>query len=200
MGLDSILLLRKTGHEVFSTARNSAGFSLVDYWSWAHSDLINNAERGKIAEFIVASALGLTEKPSTVWDSFDLLYNGKGIEVKSAAYVQSWRQKKESYILFSVRPTVGLIENTGTYDSERKRQSDAYVFCLLRHKDKLTANPLNLDQWEFYVVPTALLNELIPMQKTIVFSFFEKHGIAPCSYFEIRSKVEQAIEKNTEKN
>ena len=26
-------------------------------------------------------------------------------------------------------------------------------------EDKATLDPLNLDQWEFYVVPTALLNE-----------------------------------------
>jgi hypothetical protein len=92
-----------------------------------------------------------------------------------------------------VRPTVGLIEDTGTYDNERKRQSNAYVFCLLKHKEKQTTNPFDLDQWEFYVVPTTLLNRVIPMQKTIVLSFFENHGIKPCSYKEIRAMVDSAI-------
>lgn len=193
MEFNSITLTRKTGQEVFFTANKAAGFSLADYWSWAHSDLVNNTERGKVAEFIVASALGINENIGGTWDSFDLLYNGKGIEVKSAAYVQSWRQKKESYITFSVRPTVGLIEDTGTYDNDRKRQSHAYVFCLLKHKDKQTVNPLNLDQWEFYVVPTAQLNKYIPTQKTVAFSFFTKYGIAPCSYIKIRANVDKAI-------
>lgn len=120
MELIPITLTRKTGHEHFTLLNTDVGFSLSDYWSQAHSDLISNTERGKIAEFIVASALDIAEKPSNVQDSFDLLYKGKGIEVKPSAYVQSWRQKKESYISFSVRPTLGLIEDTGAYDDERR--------------------------------------------------------------------------------
>lgn len=193
METSMVVLTRKTGKEVFASRNAATDFSLSDYWSWAHSDLVNNAEWGKVAEFIVASALGVADKPCTVWDSFDLLYKGKGIEVKSAAYLQSWRQKKESYIAFSVRPTVGLVEDTGTYDNDRKRQSHAYVFCLLKHRDKQTVNPLDLDQWEFYVAPTALLDKHIPTQKTIVFSFFEKYGISPCGYSEIRANVDKAI-------
>jgi hypothetical protein len=54
-------------------------------------------------------------------------------------------------------------------------------------------NPLVLDQWEFYVVPTALLNEHIPNQKTIVLSFFERYDILPCSYKDLRSNVDKAI-------
>jgi hypothetical protein len=92
-----------------------------------------------------------------------------------------------------VRPALGVIGNTGTYDNERKRQSDVYVFCLLNHRDKLTLNPLDLDQWEFYIVSTALLDKLVPTQKKIALSFFFKKGIQPCRYSEIRSRVEQAI-------
>ena len=198
MELKAIATMRKTGNERFSIANTMQNISLCDYWSWAHSDLIVNTERGKLAEFIVASALGVHGNLNSMWNSFDLLYNGKGIEVKSASYVQSWRQTKESYISFSVRPTVGVIEDTGTYDNDRKRQSSAYVFCLLKHKDKQTVNPLDLNQWKFYVVPTALLDMFIPTQKTIVLSFFEKNGIAPCSYAEIRSHVELAIGETAE--
>lgn len=184
---------QKTGKEDFIINGSSVGVSLANYWSWAYSDLANNTERGKLAEFIVASALGLADNIGATWDSFDLKYKGKGVEVKSAAYLQSWHQEKESYIGFTVRPTVGLVGNTGTYDNDRKRQSDVYVCCLLKHKDKLTFNPLDLDQWEFFVVPTALLDKLIPTQKHIALSFFTKNGILPCSYSEIRFCVEQAI-------
>jgi hypothetical protein len=86
-----------------------------------------------------------------------------------------------------------VIGDTGTYDNDRKRQSDVYVFCLLNHRDKLTLNPLDLDQWEFYIVPTPLLDKLVPAQKKIALSFFLKNGIPPCRYSEIRSSVEQAI-------
>jgi len=36
-------------------------YTLRDFWAWAYSDLIGNTERGRLAEFIVAMALGITE-------------------------------------------------------------------------------------------------------------------------------------------
>ena len=194
MKLNVITSLRKTGEERLFTAAATSNISLLDYWSWAHSDLIVNTERGKLAEFIVASALGVHNTLNSAWDSFDLMYMGKGIEVKSAAYLQSWQQAKESYIEFGIRPTRGLVGDTGTYQSEIKRQADAYVFCHLKHKDKLTINPLDLDQWHFYIVPTALLNKKVPVQKHIALSFFAKNGIAPCEYSKIRTHVERALQ------
>ena len=58
MGLDMITITKKTGTEKFHTGDDAINLSLNEYWSWAHSDLITNTERGKLAEFIVASALG----------------------------------------------------------------------------------------------------------------------------------------------
>ena len=191
---------RKTGREEFVINGYSAGHLLVDYWAWAYSDLVNNVDRGKLAEFIVASALGMADGVSATWDKFDILYNGSGIEVKSSSYLQSWAQERESYIGFAVRPTMAPIGNTATYDNERKRQSDVYVFCLLKHKDKLTLDALNLDQWEFYVVPTALLDKLIPTQKSIALSFMQKHNIAPCSYSEIKMYVDNIINNLSKKS
>ncbi|MBU3112679.1 hypothetical protein [Clostridium lacusfryxellense] len=38
---------------------------------------------------------------------------------------------------------------------------------MLKHKDKTTVDPLNVDQWEFYIVPTEQLNEEMGAQKSI---------------------------------
>ena len=70
-----------------------------------------------------------------------------------------------------------------------------YVFCLLAHKDKATLNPLDLDQWEFYVVPTAWLNEVLPVQKSVPLSFLKRHNIAPCGYTGIRPRVEATFNR-----
>jgi phosphodiesterase/alkaline phosphatase D-like protein len=56
---------------------------------------------------------------------------------------------------------------SNTVSAKRKRQADVYVFCLLSHKAKATVCPLNLDQWEFYVLSTNQLNNLVGEQKTI---------------------------------
>ena len=32
------------------------------------------------------------------------------------------------------------------------------MFALLHHMDRPTLDPMNLDQWEFYILPTEVLN------------------------------------------
>jgi len=56
--LEEIRTIRKTGNEVFLNGDQS---TLLDYWAWAHSDIMGNTERGKIAEYIVAMAVNAQE-------------------------------------------------------------------------------------------------------------------------------------------
>lgn len=94
------------------------------------------------------------------WNAYDLTTeNGVKIEVKSSAYLQSWKQTSYSNISFGIRNTLGWDSKTNEYSNEFKRQSDVYVFCLLKHKDKETVDPLNLEQWEFYILANQILNE-----------------------------------------
>jgi diguanylate cyclase (GGDEF)-like protein len=75
---------------------------------------------------------------------------GISIEVKTSAYLQSWDQQSLSKISFDIQPIYGWDSVTNEYDAEKKRQSDVYVFCVLKHKDQATLNPLDLSQWDFY--------------------------------------------------
>jgi len=181
---------RKSGDEPFTNNGKPINTNLSDFWQWAYSDLLNNTHRGKLAEFIVASALDVADGIGGTWDKYDLTFEGIGIEAKSAAYLQSWHQEKLSDISFDIRPTLAWNATTGKYDTEQKRQADVYVMCLLKHKDKNTVNPLNLEQWEFYVVETSMLNELLPVQKRVSLGFLKKH-ITPCDYSDIRNFVEK---------
>lgn len=159
---------RKTGNERFSFGLRPTNFELLGFWQWMGSDLSNNAFRGMLAEYIVACDLGVQGGIRTEWDAYDLVtLEGIKVEVKSAAYIQSWHQKKLSAISFSICTTRGWEASTNTYQPEPKRQADVYVFSLLKHQDKLTLNPLDLSQWEFYLLPTVILNERLPDQKTI---------------------------------
>ena len=54
--LPAIQATRKSGKECFQGM--SDGHTLQDFWAWAFSDLISNTERGKLAEYIVATAMG----------------------------------------------------------------------------------------------------------------------------------------------
>ncbi len=117
---------------------------------------------------MVALALGVADGVRVEWDAYDLHTKfGIKAEVKSAAYVQSWQQPRPSTITFAIRPTLGWEAETNTYSTELKRQADVYVFALLAYYDKATLDPLNIAQWQFYILSTAILNAQVPTQKTI---------------------------------
>lgn len=46
-----------TGNEEFTLYGTSAGITVMDFWRWAYSDLIDNTQRGVMAEFLVYSSV-----------------------------------------------------------------------------------------------------------------------------------------------
>lgn len=161
-----------TGDEHIVFDEMPIGFLLRDFWAWSSSDLLNNTLRGGFAEFLVSAALGLKlDTPRTDWTPFDVLYplNCKSnirVEVKSAAYLQAWEQQRLSRIQFSIRPTKAWYAESG-YEDEVRHQSDVYVFCIYACKDRKHSDPLKLDDWEFYVLPTSVLNIRCAAQQSI---------------------------------
>ena len=139
----------KSGQEQLTSNGSTIGIKLIDFWKWSVSDLVSNATRGRFAEFIVASALGINmENVRDEWSAYDLISpEGIKIEVKSAAYIQSWAQKDLSKISFSIKAARYWDRSTNIQDPTPSRPSDFYVFCLLKHQDQPTLDPMNLDQW-----------------------------------------------------
>lgn len=161
---------------------------LRDFWSWAFSDLIGNTERGKLAEYIVATALECDGAPRSVWESFDLLFGDMKIEVKASAYIQSWEQETLSDITFSIRKAA--FWDGRTYAKEKKRQADLYVFCVLKHTDQTTINPLDMEQWAFYPVATSHLEQAVGDQGHICLSSLVAHcGCDSCTYTSLKETV-----------
>lgn len=168
---------------------------LSDYWSWAHSELLCNTERGILAEYLVACALGIQKNDRVSWDKYDLLsIDGIRIEVKASGYIQTWAQKELSKIAFGVHKSYGWDSANGKYDDTQKRQSDVYIFCVHKHKEQDTVNPLDAKQWDFYVVATKTLNNKIGNQKTISLSSVEKLGAIKCSYSQLKETIERCME------
>lgn len=156
-----------TGFEAIKGAGCLKGATVKDFWSWAYSDILNNTSRGVFAEFMIATALGLADKARVEWDSVDLRYEGRGIEVKASAYLQSWYQAKLSKIRFNIAKKLAWNPETNEWGEKPERNADIYVFCVYTEKNKENIDVLNSDKWEFYVVSTTKLNEKLPDQKTI---------------------------------
>jgi hypothetical protein len=188
--LNAIVVQRRTGQEVIHDAGASTPFTLLDFWQWASSDLLGNALRGRFAEYIVACALGINQGNRVEWDAVDLRTpEGALLEVKSAAYLQSWLQKDYSAISFDIRPTLWWNAATATSSEVRARPADVYVFCLLHHKDKSTVDPLNLSQWTFYVLDAIVLDEKLPTQKRISLSTLKNLKPCTCSYEGLKAAI-----------
>jgi hypothetical protein len=170
---DKLQPTRKTGAEPFTEGDASLGFSVLEFWQWSSSNLVGNALRGLVAEYLVARAVGADRDIRNEWDSYDVTTPaGLRIEVKSAAYLQSWAQRAESLISFDVRETLAWDASTNVLasESDRKRQADLYVFALLAHRSKATLNPLDVSQWEFYLVEASVLNQHVKKQRRVSLS------------------------------
>ena len=158
--LEKLKVVKKDGSERFRARGSALDFNVIDYWRWATSDFVSNTARGILAEYIVARALGIPtdEEVRDAWAPFDLeTPDGIKIEVKSAAYVQSWEQDGFSRISFRTPMTIAWDSESNSYDPEPKHQADLYVFALFAQRE-MPIDPLDLDQWKFYALATQKLN------------------------------------------
>jgi hypothetical protein len=127
--------------------------TVKEFWAYAMRDLRTNTTRGLLAEWLVAKAVGAS--PHEEWESFDVLTpDGVRVEVKASAYLQSWEQRRLSTISFSRLKGQRWSGREG-YAGEQSYNADVYVFCVQTAKSHEDYDPLELSQWEFYVVPSA---------------------------------------------
>src|SRR5690348_4415176 len=115
---------RLTGAELF----RGVDASVLEFWQWEAGDLRMNNTRGRLAEFLVAKAMGATLGVRREWDNYDVLYKDIRIEVKCSGYVQRFvASKKPSQIRYG-----GLIAQeydweTGRYSRDRRVRCDVFV-------------------------------------------------------------------------
>ncbi len=129
------------------------GVRVLDFWRWALGDLRLNSTRGMLAQFLVAQAVGDLRPNDDGWGDFDVLSpEGIKIEVKSSGYLQSWSQVNPSKIVFS-----GLMGRTWSaetgYGASPEVRADVFVFAVHTCQDPEAYDPLDLDAWDFYVLP-----------------------------------------------
>lgn len=124
------------------------------------------------------------------WLPFDLTSpTGRRIEVKSAAYIQSWTDGDHiSKISFDISPKRAWNPETG-YSDTIQRNSDLYVFCVYTALSR-TQSILDLSLWDFYVLATSVLNENVPEQKRITLSSLEKLSPIKTHYKELGNTIE----------
>lgn len=188
---------RKTGQECICDDQGKNISTILDYWQWAYSSLLGNTERGNYAEYLVAVALGIADKTRIGWDKYDLKSpSGVSVEVKTSGYLQTWSQNKLTKPIFSIAASKAWDYKSNEYEAESKRQADVYVFCVHNYTKKDAGlNPLDLTQWEFYVLPTETLNEKMPTQKNISLDKVKSLGAVCTNFSGLKDVIEHCLER-----
>ena len=72
-----------------------------------------------------------------------------------------------------------------------------YVFCLLKGEDREHIDPLDVEQWTFYVLSTSELDQHVPEQKTIRLGpLKDRLGAHPCTYDELKTTIHKVAADN----
>ena len=164
--------------------------TITEFWQWAYSGIMQNVERGVLAENIVAVLLGVDNELRIPWVAYDLkLPNGKTVEVKTMALLQAWAQKELSNPRVVIRPTRKWDPKTNIMEDKAKFHSDLYIICFFTADNHYTADPLDLDQWEFYVLPKKRIKDFWKERKSVSLKFLRGRSIKSITAFELRDKV-----------
>lgn len=141
----------------FRVGETPTGDRADHFWAWAFGNLASNATRGVLAEFIVARALGVELGVRDEWVNHDVvLADGTTVEVKSSAYVQTWKQRGPSKIVFGGLKARRWTVEDG-YVGEPEYRSDVYVFALHTARTLDGYDPMDLSLWRFWVLPRAVV-------------------------------------------
>lgn len=188
-GLSGVL----TGSERFRNSERPLGLTLMDFWRWSESDLLNSLTRARLAEFIVASALGAhAEGPRDERSSLELVTpDGVEVRVRSGSFLKSFHQKELSKVAFipQVRPAHSCTASA----HHAARRAHVYVFALLDHVERATVDPLDLDQWRFFVPPPSTLEALVLKQRALTVPTLDGLSMGSVAYEDLEAAVRKAV-------
>ncbi len=180
------------GNECFSINGKDTDMTILEYWRWHYSEIFDLQDT--IAEYIVAKALGLTQAHNVgQWTLFDILYRNMRIEIKETSYYHAWQsddERKSQQRTFSITKAYTEYKDE---KSEYKRQNDIYVFCLNTGETRKDSNPLVLEHWEFYIVPTHVIDKECGERKSISLKKVRKLSTA-VGYSNIKKTIDCIID------
>ncbi len=183
------------GNEKFTFNGVATELDMLDFWQFQFSNIYTLQD--SIAEYIVGKALGLTKAQNTdYWTLFDIPYRNKRIEVKETSYYHPWNEGGK----VSMQRTFGITKANSSYENNNEenrfeRQNDIYVFCLNTGDTKDASYPLNLNNWEFYIVPTSVINKHCENNKTIGLGRIRSLGYQAIQYDKIKDEIDRLIDE-----
>ncbi|MGZ4865298.1 MAG: hypothetical protein ACXV5H_12060 [Halobacteriota archaeon] len=168
---------------------------VLDYWQWAHSDLLSNLERAIFGEYLVGLALDVTAGTTRKeWNKIDLTYQEKFIEVKTTGLLQRWEKAKNPSNRFDIAKKYpyewGLPD--ADYSGGKIRAAHVYVFCVFDPQDD-GGEITDVNQWHFFVFPRTLIESLWGNQDSVSLNVVKQICIQ-IGFDKIKKTVDRALE------
>jgi hypothetical protein len=171
------------GTEVFHRQGVALEHNVADFWRWAYSNLAANNLRGHLAEFLVGSDLGVTDRPRVEWADHDLrTKSGFKVEVKSAAYLRDL----EAIAMFDhfLRGCANQIIQRHNRQEEQKSERGADIVCLLSVGPQRQINLGSLEHGSMAVLCAGnrRMDAALGAQESLSLSRLMKLGPIQCTY------------------
>ncbi len=170
------------------------GNTVLDFWSWAFSDILSSRNRGVFAEFLIGAVLGTTENARIEWDVADHIYRGRKIKVRSASYIQHWFQKKPARIVFPLGRTRQRKIKTSIPGLSLHPKPEIYVFCLFNVKDSNEASVLDMEKWVFYPTQAYLVETRFRRKEALTLRDVRRIA-TPVTILQLRKAIDIIIEE-----
>jgi len=178
---------RMSGSTVFEGIE---GVTLADFWSWAFSDLSGERTLDTLSEFVVGLALENLER-ARCSGSNSMTYLGKLIEIRAAHWNGILDEWSLNNIKFAVSPEFAG-EKRGEGKGSWRRRAECYVFCLYANAGSNQGGPLNVGNWEFYVVERESLDESLGPKKCIRLQQICRMSM-PLSHEQLRNEIRSVL-------
>ncbi len=89
---------------------------------------------------------------------------------------------------FVITPRRSWTESTGLTKTF-EFNADIYVLCYFNEKEREKADPMNLDQWNFWVFSQNEIIELLNGKKSISVKKLEENGIKSLNFNELKLAI-----------
>ncbi len=159
------MTIKYTGDEHFTDGDMPTTFLLSYFYSWLSVDMTTPAVRNLLAEYIVATALGV-EKEGKAYPC--LYYGGYSIAISSSGYVQT---------------SAGHLVSP-TFKAPAK--ADISIFCLHEHLNRDTSDLMKLEQWTFFIT-----DKKIPDDQPLTVSVVKALSPYMVKYNEIKGAIDK---------
>jgi hypothetical protein len=112
------------------------------------------------------------------------------------ARIKSPRKVQRYSVEFKLKAVKLSDADTNQLAPDSTRQADVYVLALLRHDSKQTVNPLDISQWEFFVLSKGVLDARTRSQHSITLKTLQRLAGSSIAFDAVASAARTAFEQS----